>query len=68
MTKDEYRALLSDLGISLGDAARVLGIDEVSSRRYASGMRKIPPPAERFLRYILASKTPVAKVERLLAE
>lgn len=55
MTPDEYRDVLDQLGLSQIAAARLLGVDERTSRRWASGERDIPPPAQRFLRYLVAT-------------
>jgi DNA-binding transcriptional regulator YiaG len=55
MTADEYRAALETLGLTQGGGARLLGVDERTSRRWACGERDIPPPAERFLRYLIAT-------------
>lgn len=35
LTPDQYRALLTDLNLSQRAAARVIGIDERTSRKYA---------------------------------
>ena len=66
MTSTEYRELLAALGLSQAAAARLLGVGEVTSRRWAAGMREVPPPAARFLRYLEASGTKPARVHRLL--
>lgn len=55
MTSDEYRETLETLGLTQGGAARLLGVDDRTSRRWACGERDIPPPAERFLRYLIAT-------------
>ena len=44
MTPDEYRDTLTRLGLSQVGAARALGVDERTSRRWAHGEREIPPP------------------------
>jgi DNA-binding transcriptional regulator YiaG len=56
MTSDEYRKTIDKLGLTQGGAARLLGVDERTSRRWANGERDIPPPAQRFLRYLIATK------------
>ncbi|UPJ78804.1 hypothetical protein IVB16_28625 [Bradyrhizobium sp. 183] len=56
MTSDEYRDALEALGLTQGDGARLLGVDERTSRRWANGERDIPPPVQRFLRYLIATK------------
>jgi DNA-binding transcriptional regulator YiaG len=55
MTPDEYRDLIEKLGLTQGGAARLLGVDERTSRRWANGERDVPAPVERFLRYLLAT-------------
>jgi hypothetical protein len=53
MIAAEYRAILADLGLTQADAARLLGVDGGTARRWASTSargRAIPPPVERFLR------------------
>lgn len=55
MTSDEYREAIDRLGLTQGGAARLLGVDERTSRRWANGERDIPPPAQRFLRYLMAT-------------
>jgi DNA-binding transcriptional regulator YiaG len=55
MTSDEYRETLEALGLTQGGGARLLGVDDRTSRRWACGEREIPPPAERFLRYLMAT-------------
>jgi DNA-binding transcriptional regulator YiaG len=57
MTAEEYRDLIAALGLSQVAAAILLGVDERTSRRWASGEREIPPPVARFLRYLLATGT-----------
>lgn len=55
MTADEYREAIATLELTQGAAARLLGVDERTSRRWANGERDVPPPAERFLRYLIAT-------------
>jgi DNA-binding transcriptional regulator YiaG len=55
MTPDEYRTAIETLGLSQIAAARLLGVDERTSRRWATGERDVPPPAQRFLRYLIAT-------------
>ena len=55
MTPDQYRAVLEALGLTQSGGARLLGVDERTSRRWANGERDIPPPAQRFLRYLIAT-------------
>lgn len=55
MTPDEYREALEALGLTQVGGARLLGVDERTSRRWACGERDVPPPAQRFLRYLIAT-------------
>lgn len=55
MTPDEYRETIEKLGLTQSAAARLLGVDDRTSRRWACGERDIPPPAQRFLRYLIAT-------------
>jgi DNA-binding transcriptional regulator YiaG len=55
MTPDEYRTIIERLGLSQVAAAHLLGVDARTSRRWASGERDIPPPAQRFLRFLIVT-------------
>lgn len=67
MTADEYRAALAALDLSQVGAARLLGVDERTSRRWANGERDVPPPADRFLRFLIARGISAAAVFKTLA-
>ncbi len=67
MTHLEYRDLLAALSLSQAGAARLLGVDERTSRRWATGERDVPPPAARFLRFLLEAKISPARVMELLS-
>lgn len=49
MTPKQYRKALDELGWSQVEAARELGFDPRTSRRYALGERKIPMTVEKLL-------------------
>ena len=68
MTPNEYRETIEKLGLSQIAAARLLGVDERTSRRWASGERDIPPPAVRFLRYLIATKKTGEQAMRVLGD
>lgn len=68
MSPDDYRAALETLGLSQVAAARLLGVDDRTSRRWACGERDIPPPAVRFLRYLIATGTTGEKAMRKLGD
>lgn len=66
MTPDEYRDAIAQLGLSQVAAARLLGVDERTSRRWATGERDVPGPAERFLNYLIATNRTGAQAQRVL--
>jgi DNA-binding transcriptional regulator YiaG len=68
MTPEEYRKAIEGLGLSQIAAARLLGVDARTSRRWASGDRDIPPPAVRFLRYLIATKKTGDQAMRVLGD
>lgn len=54
MTPDQYRQALADIGLSQRRAAKLLGINERTSRRYAE--RGVPGFASERVRQALAAK------------
>lgn len=66
MTADDYRDALARLDLSQVAAARLLGVDDRTSRRWATGERDVPPPAERFLRYLIATRKTGEQAMRVL--
>ena len=68
MTPEEFRKIIEKLGLSQIAAARLLGVDARTSRRWASGERDIPPPAARFLRYLIATKKTGEQAMRMLGD
>jgi DNA-binding transcriptional regulator YiaG len=66
MTSDQYRNAIEKLGLSQVAAARLLGVDARTSRRWACGERDVPAPAERFLRYLIATGKTGEKAMRVL--
>ena len=68
MTPDEYREALARLGLSQVAAARLLGVDERTSRRWAGGERDVPAPAVRFLQYLIATRKPGEQAMRVLGD
>ena len=66
MTPDQYRSAIEKLGMSQVAAAKLLGVDARTSRRWALGERDVPPPAERFLRYLIATGKTGEKAMRIL--
>jgi DNA-binding transcriptional regulator YiaG len=68
MSPDQYREAIEKLGLSQIAAAHLLGVDARTSRRWASGERDIPPPAVRFLRYLIATKKTGDQAMRVLGD
>jgi DNA-binding transcriptional regulator YiaG len=68
MTPVEYREVIEGLGLSQIAASRLLGVDARTSRRWALGERDIPPPAVRFLRYLIATKKTGEQAMRMLSD
>lgn len=65
MTPDEFRTALERLGLTQIGAARFLGLDERTLRRYATGEKPVPRTVEMILR--IAERLGMAKVAKLLA-
>jgi DNA-binding transcriptional regulator YiaG len=66
MTSNQYRDAIEQLGLTQAAAARLLGVDTRTSKRWANDERTIPGPVERFLKYLIARKTSGAAAMRLL--
>ena len=67
MTPEEYREAIKRLGLSQGAAATLLGVHSVTSRRWASDSREIPPTVERFLKLVIALRLTPQQVEDWIA-
>jgi DNA-binding transcriptional regulator YiaG len=67
VTADEYRNALAQLDLSQVAAARLLGVDDRTSRRWAAGERDVPPPAARFLQYLIATRKTGEQAMRVFA-
>jgi len=66
MTAEDYRGAIERLGLSQNAAARLLGVDERTSRRWVSGERDVPEPAARFLQYLIATRKTGEQAMRVL--
>lgn len=55
MTPDKYREAIAALGLTQVGAARLLDVDERTSRRWANGERPIPGTVARFLTFLLSA-------------
>ena len=66
MTPTQYKATISRLDLTQVGAARFLGVDERTSRRWIAGERPIPEPVSRFLRFLVAAKITPDQVESAL--
>jgi hypothetical protein len=64
--KEDYRALLGELGISAAEAGRLLGVSERSSRKWADGQRRVNPIAYRFLLWLRITRADLDAVHRSL--
>lgn len=53
MTPKQYRKALDELGLSQVEAAKLLGVNPRTSRRYALGERSIPKPVELLLKRLV---------------
>jgi hypothetical protein len=56
MTNDQYRGAIDLLGLNQQQAARLLGSNERTSRRWALGERPVPPLVSKVLRYMIAKR------------
>lgn len=66
MTADEYRDAIARLELTQVAAARLLGVDGRTSRRWANGERDVPAPAVRFLQYLIAIRKTGEQAMRVL--
>lgn len=67
MTAAEYADAIDRLGLSQTAAAKLLGVDARTSRRWISGERDVPEPAARFLRYLIATRKTGAQAMSVLS-
>jgi DNA-binding transcriptional regulator YiaG len=66
MTEEEFQRTLRKLELSTAAAARLVGVNERTVRRWWSGEAPVPAPVERFLRYLHRAKiSPIAVMEVL---
>lgn len=66
MTDEQYRRALDKLGINQVEAAKLLGVDDRTSRRWALGERGVPGPVAHFLRFLLRQKMTGAEAVAVL--
>lgn len=70
MSAAQYRDALEELETTQVGGAKLLGVDERTSRRWASeadDARDVPNPVARFLRYLIAKKQTAEKALKVLA-
>jgi hypothetical protein len=65
MTSTQYQAALDGLGLSQVGAARLLGVDPRTSRRWALGEATVPPAVALALRLMVAHGTGLDEAEKL---
>jgi transcriptional regulator with XRE-family HTH domain len=68
LTAAEYRETIAALGLTQAGAAKLLGVDARTSRRWALGEREVPPPVSRLLLFILRSGATPEDVMRVLQD
>jgi DNA-binding transcriptional regulator YiaG len=66
VTPGDYRNAIEKLGLSQVAAAKLLGVDARTSRRWAIGERDVPAPAARFLQYLIVTRKSGDQVMRVL--
>ena len=64
--KEDYRALLGELGLSVEEAAELLGVNPRSSRKWADGQRRVNVIAYRFLLWLRITRADLDAVHRAL--
>ena len=64
--KEDYRALLAALGLSVEEAAELLGVNPRSSRKWADGQRRVNVIAYRFLLWLRITRADLDEVRRQL--
>jgi len=65
-TKENYGALLAALGLSVDEAAELLGVNPRSSRKWADGQRRVNVIAYRFLLWLSITRADPGEVRRAL--
>ena len=68
MTAEEYRAALAALGLTQNAGSKLMGVNSRTGQRWALGDGDVPPPAARFLRYLIHLGADPAKVAAILDE
>ena len=63
MTANQFRTALNRLDLTQVGAARLLGADDRTARRWALDERPVPPAAAILLRLLLAGKISVKDIE-----
>lgn len=68
MTADEYRNALSKWKLKHKAAADFFSITVITSQRYATGERQVPPPMAMLIHLMLVMKLDPPKVREWLAD
>jgi DNA-binding transcriptional regulator YiaG len=67
-TAEEFNRLLDELGLGQMAAARLLGVNGRTVRRWAAGKANVLPSAARFLRFLVKAKiSPITVMETLVS-
>ena len=66
MTHTQFRETLATLSLSQVGAARLLGVNDRTARRWAKGEQDIPPPVVKFFKLMIALKLTPERVLKIL--
>lgn len=66
MNADDYRAALAALGLTQNAGSKLFGVNARTGQRWALGEADVPPPAARFLRYLIHVGADPVKVAAIL--
>jgi hypothetical protein len=67
MTAHEYRDALERLSLTAAGGAKLLGVSEQQSRRWAHAGEDVPEPVARFLTYLIKARIRPDEVTQILA-
>jgi hypothetical protein len=64
MTSEQFCEAINALGLTQNTAAMLLGVHPRTTRRWANAERKVPPPVDSFLRYLVDARAKSANAVR----